>query len=117
MKLFPITINTGSSYLVSLWAKCDPEQRFDLKTDNTLKDHETGQQPDQYVEVGLGDYGTARFVPASAWRQYIGTINIPADSVSKRKTNVILRMPGQGVGWFDMIQVIEDPLGKDKRQK
>lgn len=115
IKLFPINVNTGSSYLVSLWAKCDPGQRFDLRSDSALKDHGTIRQTDQYVEVGLGDFGTERFVPGSSWKQYMGTINIPADSTSTRKVNVILRMPGQGVGWFDMIQVVEDPLGKDKR--
>ncbi len=102
LKLFPVTVKTGASYLVSLWAKSDPEQRFT----------QDGNPAPQFAEVGLGTYGTARFEPTAEWKQYIARFTVPPDSVPKRKTNVILRMPGQGVGWFDMIQLIEDPLDK-----
>jgi hypothetical protein len=108
IKLFPVTVNTGSSYLVSVWAKGDPEQRFqpdDKPATDKVKDP-------QYAEVGLGTCGTAHFVPTPEWKQYIARITVPPDTVPRRKTNVILRMPGQGVAWFDMIQLIEDPLGK-----
>jgi hypothetical protein len=112
LKLFPITVTTGASYLVSLWAKCDPEQRFKVNARTDANKNEKLPPLAQYVEIALGDFGTARFEPVAEWKQYIGVINVPVDSVPKRKTNVILRMPGQGVGWFDMIQVVEDPLKK-----
>jgi hypothetical protein len=103
IKLFPVSVKTGSSYLVSLWAKSDPEQRF-LQGNNSAP---------QYAEVGLGTYGTAHFEPTAEWKQFITRFTVPPDSVPNRKTNVVLRMPGQGVGWFDMIQLIEDPLEKN----
>ena len=105
VKLFPVMVNTGSSYLVSVWAKCDPEQRFTKSS--------PGKK--QVAEISLGTIDTMRFAPETDWKQFIGIINVPADSVSRNRTNLILRMPGQGVGWFDMIQMIEDPLAKDKR--
>jgi hypothetical protein len=108
IKLFPVTVKTGSSYLISVWAKCDPEQRFQ-PFDNPL----TGNlKIPQFAELGLGTYGTSHFEPTTEWKQYVTRVTVPPDSVEKRKTNVILRMPGQGVGWFDMVQIIEDPLEK-----
>jgi hypothetical protein len=112
LKLFPITVKTGSSYLLSVWAKSDPEQRFEVDRQPESGRKEKAPEGLQYTEVSLGDFGTARFVPVSDWKQYIAIINVPPDSVPKKKTNVILRMPGQGVAWFDMIQVVEDPLKK-----
>ncbi|MGD0583327.1 MAG: hypothetical protein ABR974_10320 [Bacteroidales bacterium] len=117
LKLFPITVNTGSSYLVSLWAKSDPEQRFQADDKKSPDSRENSGPHLQYTEVGLGDFGTASFVPVAEWRQYIAVINVPADTVPTRKTNVILRMPGQGVAWFDMIQVVEDPINKEKGKR
>ena len=113
IKLFPVMVSTGSSYLVSIWAKSDPEQRFlPGSVENSAKE-EVNQSP-QYAEISLGDFGSARFIPDAEWRQYVGVIEIPPDTVPKRKTNLILRMPGQGVGWFDMIQMVEDPLKKQR---
>jgi hypothetical protein len=108
VRFFPIKVNAGSSYLVTVWAKADPEQRFLPETDGII--HTTKPQSPQYVEIGLGDFGKGRFVPESNWKQFVTTVTIPSDTVPELKTNVILTMPGQGVAWFDMLQVIEDPL-------
>jgi hypothetical protein len=48
--------------------------------------------------------------PQNNWKQFITSITIPPDSIPHFKSNVILRMPGQGVAWFDLLQMIEDPL-------
>jgi hypothetical protein len=52
----------------------------------------------------------SKFIPSDVWRQYVTFVTIPSDTLPEIKANVILRMPGQGVAWFDMLQVIEDPL-------
>ena len=62
----------------------------------------------QYVEVLLGDFGRARFIPDKDWKQYITFVTIPADTLAHFKTNLILKMPGQGVAWFDKVRVTED---------
>jgi hypothetical protein len=62
----------------------------------------------QYVEILLGDLARARFVPDNKWRQYITFVTIPSDTLTRFKTNLILKMPGQGVGWFDNVTVTED---------
>jgi hypothetical protein len=63
----------------------------------------------------MGNFGKATFVPGKEWKQYIAIVSIPSDTVPELKANVTLRMPGQGVAWFDMLQVIEDPLTKTKK--
>ena len=62
----------------------------------------------QYVEILLGDFGRARFVPDKEWRQFVTFVTIPNDTVPRFKTNLILKMPGQGVAWFDEIKVFEE---------
>lgn len=108
IRFFPIAVKAGASYTISVWAKSDPEQRFLIasKPDN-VRHYEKTEMP-QYVEVLLGDFGRARFVPDNEWRQYVTFVTIPADTLSRFKTNLILKMPGQGVGWFDKVTVTED---------
>ncbi len=110
LTFYPIKVKPGNSYMISVWAKCDPEQRLADSLSNSLKKNPMPQ----YAEVGLGDFHRARFVPESEWRQFVTFVTIPEDTVPEIKTNVIFRMPGQGVGWFDLLQVIEDPI-KDER--
>jgi hypothetical protein len=62
----------------------------------------------QYVEILLGDFGRARFVPDKEWREYVTFVTIPNDTLARFKTNLILKMPGNGVAWFDQVKVIED---------
>jgi len=99
LKFFPVRVKAGCSYIISILAKADPEQRM----------FESTKKP-QYVELGLGDFGKATFVPGKEWKQYIAVVSIPSDTLPELKSNITLRMPGQGVAWFDMLQFIEDPL-------
>lgn len=108
LRFYPIKVMPGKRYMVSIWAKADPDQRF-------LPGHnpEEGNLPPQFVEAGINGFATARFVPEKDWKQFVTFVTIPQDTVPEIKANVILRMPGQGVAWFDMLQVIEDPLFKE----
>jgi hypothetical protein len=109
IRFFPVKVKAGSSYMISIWAKADPEQRFSV--DDSLVTHVKSVKSSlQYAEAGLLEFGTARFVPATEWKQFVTFVTIPSDTLPEIKANVILRMPGQGVAWFDMLQVIEDPL-------
>lgn len=98
LRFFPFQVKAGASYSISLWAKSDPEQRF-------ITQEKPGPQ---YVEVLLGEFSRARFVPDSAWRRFVTFVTIPVDTLATFKTNLILKMPGQGVAWFDEIKVSED---------
>ncbi|NMC40663.1 MAG: hypothetical protein GYA43_05750 [Bacteroidales bacterium] len=105
LRFYPVKVKTGSSYMISIRARTDPEQRF---TPGLL----TGDCMPQFVEVGLGDYHRARFVPENNWKHFVTFVTIPPDTLPEKKVNVFLRMPGQGVAWFDLLQMVEDPLGE-----
>ena len=108
IRFFPISVRAGASYTISLWAKSDPERKF---SSVTKKDNErlmNKEEMPQYVEILLGEFGRARFIPDNAWRQYLTFITIPKDTLAHDKTNLILKMPGQGVAWFDNVKVTED---------
>jgi hypothetical protein len=108
IKFFPFHVKAGASYTISIMAKSDPEQRFRSATNpNNSHLNEKSNLP-QYVEILLGDFGRARFVPDNKWRQYVTFVTIPGDTLPRFKTNLILRMPGQGVAWFDQVKVTED---------
>ena len=108
VRFFPFKVRSGSTYVISLWAKSDPEQRFSLvtKKENDRLIHKKDEP--QYVVVSLGNFGKARFVPGKTWKQYMTFVTIADDSVPEFKTNLVLSMPGQGVAWFDDIKVFEE---------
>jgi hypothetical protein len=108
IRFFPVSVKAGSTYAISLWAKADPEQRFPVipVSDNTAK--KADNELPQYTEVLLGEFSRARFVPDSQWREYVTFVTIPTDTTKTVRTNLILKMPGQGVGWFDMVKVMEE---------
>jgi hypothetical protein len=108
IRLFPFQVKAGASYTISIMAKSDPEQSFLSATNQINKRlYEKTDKP-QYVEILLGEFGKARFVPDNKWRQYVTFVTIPADTLPRFKTNLILRMPGKGVAWFDQVKVTED---------
>jgi hypothetical protein len=106
IRFFPFKVKAGATYIISLWAKSDPEQRFSLPETN-IKRPLINEEP-QFVEVSLGNFSRSWFVPASEWKQFMTFVTIPVDTTAQFKTNLILRMPGQGVAWFDQIRIIEE---------
>jgi hypothetical protein len=103
LRFFPIKLKAGASYVISIWAKSDPDQRFSTLTSLTP----------QYAEILLGEFVHSRFIPEKDWRRFITFVTIPADTTSSFKTNLILKMPGQGVAWFDQIKVYEEKTSEN----
>jgi hypothetical protein len=108
LRLFPFTIKAGASYAITLWAKSDPEQRFFFAANQENERLYAKKIMPQYVEVLFGEFGRARFVPDKEWKRFVTFVTIPADTLPSFKTNLILKMPGQGVAWFDQIKVYEE---------
>ena len=108
LRFFPFMVKAGSTYTISIWAKSDPDQRFSIVT-NPENDrlYEKNDMP-QYAEILIGDFGRARFIPDEKWRRFVTFVTIPSDTLATFKTNLVLKMPGQGVGWFDEIKVFEE---------
>jgi hypothetical protein len=92
LRFFPINITKGRTYMLSIWAKTDPVN---------------GNGDTPYFELGLGEYGRTRFYPGNEWQQFVTSVTIPTDTIPSPRANAILRMPGKGTAWFDMIQVFE----------
>ena len=113
LRFFPFSVKAGASYTISLWAKSDPEQRFFYATNQENDRLYDKKKMPQYVEILMGEFGRARFVPDNEWRRYVTFVTIPADTLASFKTNLILKMPGQGVAWFDEIKVFERNIRKD----
>lgn len=108
LRFFPIQVKAGSTYTISLWAKSDPEQRTFFATKEQNDRLYGKKEMPQYAEILLGEFGRARFVPEKEWKRFVTFITIPTDTLASFRTNLILKMPGQGVGWFDEIKVSEE---------
>jgi hypothetical protein len=108
LRLFPFSVKAGATYAISVWAKSDPDQRFLAVTNKQEIPRENIDRPFQYVEISLGGFGKARFVPDGEWKRYMTFVTIPVDTVPNIRTNLILRMPGQGIAWFDEMKVYEE---------
>jgi hypothetical protein len=93
LRFYPIEIKKGRSYVLSVWAKTDSDPEGN------------GELP--CFELGLGGYGKKRFSPGPEWQQFVTSVIIPGDTINSSRENVILRLPGKGTAWFDMIQVFE----------
>ncbi len=93
LRFFPINIEKGRSYMLTIWAKTEPGLN--------------GKKDTPYFELGLGEFGKTRFYPGDEWQQFVTSVTIPADTIPSPRANVILRMPGKGTVWFDMIQVFK----------
>jgi hypothetical protein len=108
IRFFPCSVRAGASYTISIWAKSDPEQRlFAVTKQKKSRLYDKKEMP-QYVEVLFGEFGRARFIPGKEWREYVTFVSIPNDTAALFKTNLILKMPGQGVAWFDQVKVFEE---------
>jgi hypothetical protein len=108
LRMFPFTAKAGSTYGISIWAKCDPEQRFSPAVTNEHNERLYNENNNQIVEIELGAFGKARFAPDGEWRRYMTFVTIPADTARTVRTNLIIRMPGQGVAWFDELKIYEE---------
>jgi hypothetical protein len=108
IRFFPFYVKAGVSYTISIWAKSDPEQRYSPVTNMENTRLYGKDENHQYVEILLGDFGRARFIPDDRWREYVTFVTIPNDTLARFKTNLILKMPGKGVAWFDEVKVVED---------
>jgi hypothetical protein len=108
IRFFPFPVKAGATYTISLWAKSDPEQRFFFATKQENASLLEKKEIPQYVEIIMGEFGRARFVPDNQWREYVTFVTIPNDTLARFKTNLVLKMPGQGVAWFDQVKVFEE---------
>jgi hypothetical protein len=108
IRLFPFTVKAGSTYSISIWAKSDPEQRVFPATNRENDRLFIKKDMPQYAEILLGDFGHARFIPDNEWKRYVTFVTIPTDTLATFRINLILKMPGQGVGWFDQLKVFEE---------
>ncbi|MDP4223300.1 MAG: hypothetical protein Q8868_08310 [Bacteroidota bacterium] len=97
LRFFPVNVTSGRSYIVSIWAKTDIEN----------KNPQNGKADNPYFELSLGGFGNTVYRPGNDWQQFVTNVTIPTDTIPSVRANVVLRMPGKGTAWFDMLQVFE----------
>jgi hypothetical protein len=107
LRFFPINVKYGRTYMITVWAKADPGP-VAQGGKNQIPASIAGQDRKfPYFEIGFSGLGYKRFELNSDWNLFVTSVTIPADTLVPLRTNVMLRMPGSGTGWFDLLQVFE----------
>ncbi len=97
LRFFPINIAKGKKYVLSIWAK----------TEDEVQNPRGNSEGAPIFELGLGDYGGNQFKPGSDWEKFVTYVTIPSDTIPSPRANVVLRMPGKGTAWFDLLEAFE----------
>lgn len=118
---FPVMVNSGSGYTLSVWAKYDPSSFREAKPEGfwrKLFKKET--DPNRYFTLGLGSIKSETFTLTNEWKNYSLEVYIPEDSEESSKINPSLELNSQGTAWFDALQMYPDPVieyGVNKESK
>lgn len=108
---FPVMINSGSGYTLSVWAKYDPStyRREEVKG-FWKKLFRKEVDPNRYFTLGLGTLASEKFVLTNEWKKYSINIHIPENSAQSSKINPSLELNSQGSAWFDALEMYPDPV-------
>ncbi len=102
MKFFPVRIIAGRTYGISVMAK----------SDSTVQHPDSCKNCSPCFELGIAGLSRKRFMPGNEWQEFVTFVTIP-DDVESPKINVVLRVPCEGVVWFDMLQVfVAEDIGR-----
>lgn len=107
---FPVMVNSGSGYTLSVWAKYD-SCSFRPETQNFWQRlFQKNPDVNRYFTIGLGSIKTKTFTLSTEWKKYSLTVYIPEDSEESSRINPSLALVSQGTAWFDALEMYPDPV-------
>jgi len=111
LSFFPVMINSGSGYTLSVWAKYDSSSYHREEVKGFWKKlFKKKTDPNRYFTIGLGTIKSERFTLTNEWEKYSLTIHIPENSAQSSRVNPSLVLNSQGTAWFDALEMYPDPL-------
>ena len=110
LTFFPVMVNSGTGYTLSVWAKYDPASYREEKA--TFWQRLFGNRPDpnRYFTLSFGGIKTQKFRLSDDWEKYSMTVSIPENSEASSRINPALTMVSQGTAWFDALEMYPDPV-------
>ncbi|MBN8587951.1 MAG: chitobiase/beta-hexosaminidase C-terminal domain-containing protein [Rhodothermia bacterium] len=90
-QFFPVRLERGQSYLLSLWAKGDRQTSLNGA-----------------FRLGLGEL-LQNFSLTSDWQKYTMPIRLPEGDVRFVRSSASLSLLSAGTAWFDLVQLHPDP--------
>jgi hypothetical protein len=107
LRFFPVNVKYNHTYIITICGKADPKSENIAGSNNIESNLSPVDFKFPYFEIGFAGIGYTRFYLKNDWSQFVTSVTIPADTLLPARINVLLRMPGSGTGWFDMLQVFE----------
>lgn len=93
--LFPLPLQVGKSYIMSIWAKADAE---------SLRKNPKGMK----FSMNLGGFHSQEFTLTDKWTRYEMSATYQTSVSDPRSLGSSLRLLGQGTAWFDLVEIIPD---------
>ncbi len=107
---FPVMVNSGSGYTLSVWARYDSTS-FRPETQNFWQRlFHKDPDPNRYFNISLGAIKSETFALSHEWRKYSLTVYIPEKSEESSRINPSLELISQGTAWFDALEMYPDPV-------
>lgn len=94
VQFFPPEMEGGKTYIMSLWAKADPQSLAENNGKMTFK-------------VDLAKLAEAEFELTSEWKRY-EIAGVCKEARMRWDVNCILEMVGTGTAWFDLVEIAPD---------
>ncbi len=110
LSFFPVRLNSGSGYTLSVWARLDttsviiPERTFFQKLFG-LNKYEGAS-----FKVSCGTYADEKYRLSGEWENYKLRFRVPENGTETISINPLLELVSQGTAWFDHLEIYPDPL-------
>ncbi|MCK5820389.1 MAG: hypothetical protein KAH17_00820 [Bacteroidales bacterium] len=110
LSLFPVRLNSGTGYTLSIWARIDANSVIVPSRTFWQKLFGKNKFEGNFFNISAGDFASEEIQLTSNWTRYKVHFQVPADGSSTIKINPSLELISQGVAWFDMLELYPDPM-------
>ena len=110
LTFFPVMVNSGTGYTLSVWAKYDPASYKEEKATFWQKLFGNRPDPNRYFTLSLGSIKSQKFTLSNEWQKYSLPVFIPEKSAESSRINPGLTVNSQGTAWFDALELYPDPV-------
>ncbi|MEA1875513.1 MAG: hypothetical protein U9N86_01500 [Bacteroidota bacterium] len=110
LSFFPVRLNSGTGYTLSVWARIDTNSVIIPKRNFWQKLFGKNKYEGSFLSISAGDYASEKVSLTHDWTRYKIHFQVPADGTNTIKINPSLELISQGTAWFDLLELYPDPL-------
>lgn len=109
LSFFPVRLNSGTGYTLSVWARMDTNSLIIPKRNFWQRLLGKNKYEGSFFNLSAGEYASEEIPLNNHWKQYKIRFQVPADGTKTIKINPSLELSSQGRAWFDNLELYPDP--------